>query len=436
MKNKKLTLFLGLVACWLPLQGEVLSFSKAYELALANAHNIKASTYNMEAEKEKINQESARLFPSVDLSAYYKKSEYEHNPTERITRQGLINYGVSLQQPVYNPEIVARIDVQEARSQHSLIALELEKKELAQELFSTYLELLKSKNRIDLLEAYLQYNIIKLQELEKRYEMHLCNKMDLLEMRVEKDTSQIELQKERRLFEVHRLKFQNFIGDYTFELPHVTTRERVMATVKLMQSKITPELNLNESLYIQKALASVEISKNEYEYAKDGHMPKLTFDASYSMYETDDPMIDSQFKSVKYVMLNLNLPLYEGGATSSRIESSRLLQQVAYENMQNTKNEIQVKHDEFKARFDTSAESVWIYNDAYTSAELYVDAIEQGYAHGLKSLTDLNDAKNKFYKVKFNYIENIYELVNSYIGICIIKDDFTDLELLDKLIEN
>lgn len=435
MRNNKALLLLAVVSCWLPLSAEVLNFSRAYELALEHAHHIRASSYNAQAEEEKINQESAQLYPQVELSAFYKKSEYERNPDDAMTRQGLFNYAISARQALYNPEIISRIDTQESRSKHSQISLDLEKKELAQEVFDSYLDLLKSKNRIDLLKVYLNYNIVRLEEIEKRYAMQLANKMDLLEMRVETDRARIELQKEERLFKVNRLKFQNFIGEKNFELPTLTTRQRVANNVTIMQKNVANEGDLEESLYIKRAHASVDVSKNELESAQDGHMPKVSLDASYSFFETDDPLVDSQFNSIKYVMLSVNLPLYSGGATNSRIDTSRLLQQATLEELYNAKKETQVMYDEYLARFESSADSVWIYNNAYDSAELYVEAIEKGYAHGLKSITDLNDAKNKLYEVKFNYIENIYELVNSYIGVCIVKNDFSGLELLDKLIE-
>jgi outer membrane protein len=436
MKSKKLILF-----CWgiglllFPLKAEVLSFSKAYELALEHAHHVKASAYATQSERERINEESAQLYPHINFSGFYKKSEYERNPTKEMTQQGLINYSVNAQQTIYNPSILSRINLQEARSKRSEIELQLQKEELAQELFSAYLELLKSQNRINLLQAYLQYNQTKLVEIEKRYEMELANKMDLLQMRVETDTAKIELQKEERLFKVNKLKFQNFIGDIAIELPKLTTRNQVSQAVKFMEENVSKDSDLEKSLYIRQALASMDESRYELEYAQDGHMPQINLEAAYSFFETDDPLVDSQYNSIKYVMVSINLPLYSGGATSSRVESSRLMELAAREEMYNVQKETQVMFDEYIARFQSSAESVWIYNTAYNSAELYVEAIEKGYAHGLKSLTDLNDAKNKLYEVKFNYIENIYELVHSYIGICIVKDDFSGLALLDKLIE-
>lgn len=433
MKNK---IILGTLLLLLHgvLYAEVLSFSKAYQLALENAHHIRASSFNAQAEEERVNEESARLYPQVDLSASYKKSEYETNPDKIIIDQGLFNYSANARQALYNPEIVSRVDAQEARSKYAQVKLDLEKKELAQELFNSYLDLLKSKNKIELLDAYLNYNNLKLEEIEKRYNMQLANKMDLLEMRVERDSARIELQKEKQFFEVLRLKFENYIGISNFDLPKLTNRQQITKNIALMQKNIFDAKDLDESLYVRRAFASMEVSKSELEIARDGHMPRVNLDAAYSLYETDDPLVDSQFNGIKYVMVSVNLPLYSGGGTSSRIESSKLLEQAAAEELYSAQQEVQIMHKEYLTRFVSSAKSVELYNNAYDSAELYVEAIEQGYAHGLKSITDLNDAKNKYFEVRYKYIENIYELVNSYVGVSIVANDFDNISLLDTLI--
>jgi outer membrane protein len=417
------------------LSAEVLNFSTAYGLALENANNIRASIYYAEAEKEKINQENAQLYPQINLTASYKKTEYETNPTKNMIRQGLITGSITARQTIYNPEVFSRIDMQEARSKYSDINVEYEKEALAQELFKTYLDILKSHNKIKLLESYLEYNRSKLEELSKKFAMDLSNKMDLLEMRVEYNSAVIELDKEKKLLKVYDLKFKNYIGDVAYELPTIESDKILIGTIAQMQEQIIDESKLEKSLRIQQAEAAVKVSDAEVENAKSGHMPTLTFDAGYSMYDTDTPTVEAQYNTIKYAMLNLNIPIYGGGYVSSKVDYSRLMKKAANEDLQNAKKEVQVFYDEYLAIFEASSESVEMYKDALVSAELYLEAIDQGYAYGLKSIIDLNDAKNKLNEVKYKYVENLYSLVDSYIGLLMLTNNFKELNLLDKLVE-
>ena len=436
MKSKRLQSFgfAGFLLCS-SLGADALSFSKAYELALDNANGIRAAEYSAEAEKEKVNQEKAALYPQVNFSSFYKKSELEQNPTGNVIDQGLINYSVSLRQSVYNASAYSRIDAQESRSRHKETQTQLQKRELAQKLFASYLDLLKSHNKIDLLQAHVEYSRNRLKELEYKFDMSLANKMDLLEMKVEYDTTRIELQKERKLFEVYSLVFENFVGVKEYELPTMRSRESVMETIEQMRSKASVKESVDESLYVKQAQAAVEVSAHELENAKDGHMPTVNFDANYAIFDTDTPTIDAPFSSIKYVMLSVEVPIFSGWQTSSRIDSSRLMYKASLEELQNAQKETRVMYEEYMARLFASMETARMYGNAYESAELYIDAMEQGYANGLKSVSDLNDAKNKLFEVRFKYAENIYELAHSYVGVCIVTNHFDDIALLDRLIE-
>jgi len=180
---------------------EPLIFSSAYELALQNSNGIKAAVYSSQADEEKITQEQSSLYPQVDLSGYYNKSEYKSNSSgtntqSRTTRQGLFNYTATVQQSIYNASTYSRIDTQRARSKYSDVGVRLQKEELAREVFSAYLNLLKSKNKIKLFESYLEFNQAKLKELTKKYELFLTSKMDLLEVQVDYNGAKIDLTRE------------------------------------------------------------------------------------------------------------------------------------------------------------------------------------------------------------------------------------------------
>lgn len=435
MKNKYLLCLFLAGLSFGTAEAEVLNFSRAYELALENANGVRSAVYVSEADKEKINQEDAQLYPQINVSASYKKSEYVANPSNNTTRQGLISYSLTARQAVYNPDIYTRVDMQESRSKYSQTRAELEKEKLAQDLFNVYINVLKSKNKINLLESYLEYSKSKLEELTKRYELHLSNKMDLLQMRVEYASAQIELDKENKLFDVYNLKFKQYIGETVYELPKMESDKQISDTIEQMKQRVVSDERLQESLKIRQAQAAVEVSKADVQNAKAGHLPKVTFDMAYTKYDTDTPTVDAAYDSVGYAMLSLNLPIYSGGYVSSKVDSAKLMYMASNEDLEKVKKETQVAYDEYLAIFEASAQSVAMYNDAFKSAELYVSAIEQGYEHGLKSIIDLNDAKNKLYEVKYKYIENIYEMVNSYIGLLMVTDNFKDIGLLDKLVE-
>jgi len=436
MKNNQFIKILFLVTLFVSYaNAEVLLFTQAYDLALKNANKIKSSDFQAKSNEEKINQEKSRLYPQVNLSAYYRKTAYKQNNLRNTTiNQGIYNGTLSLKQSIYNPEVYSKIDMETSRSKLYNTGVILEKKELAQTVFEAYLNLLKSRNKIDLNKSYLEYSKSRLEELTKKYDMHLSNKMDVLEMKVEYNSANINLTKELKLKKVYELKLNQLIGDVKYDLPDLKSDANILGSISAMKESIINDGSFLKNLKIAQAKLALELSKHTVDNSFDAHLPRLDFEASASLYETDTPTVDAPYSSTKQAMLVLNIPIYSGGLTSSRVLSAELMKKAAYEDLLNAQKEVRVEYKEKKAVFDVSAESVSMYKDAYTSAELYVDAIEQGYAHGLKSVTDLNDAKNKLYEVRYKYIENIYEMVNSYIGLLIVTNNFDNIDILDKLL--
>ncbi|MFT5661940.1 MAG: outer membrane protein [Sulfurimonas sp.] len=432
--NTNVFLFLGLFG--ISLNAEVLFFSKAYELALENAHSIKASVYQVQGTKERIIQEESRLYPQINLSGYYKKSENSYYDAGRENlKQGLFNYGISVKQSVYNAEIYSRIDIETSKNKLYNIGLELEKEELAQTVFKAYLEVLKNNNKIKLYETYLKYSQSRLDELNKKYEMFMVSKMDLLEMQVEYKSAEIDLIKEKKILKVNMLRLKQLIGDTEYQLPTIESDKHLVDSINEMKVNVLNKNDFSMNLALLQSKLELKISNYEVKNASAGHYPKLDLEGSIYAYDTDNVDVQAPYKDTKSIMLVLNLPIYSGGSISSKVREKELTRQSVNEELLNTHKDIQVQYDEYIALFEASVASVSMYKDAYDSSLLYVDSVEQGYEHGLKSIIDLNDAKNKQYEVKYKYIENIYEMVDSYIGLLIVTNNFESIELLDKLVE-
>ena len=432
--NIKLIFILSFVTTYL--NAEVLVFSKAYELALKNAHSIKALEYQTEISKERLTQEKSRLYPQINLSGYYKKSEYTYYESNRNSlKQGLFNYGVSLKQSIYNRETYSRINIERSRGKLFNTEVELEKEKLAQTVFTSYLDLLKSNNRIKLQKSYLQYSKSRLQELNKKYEMHLVSKMDLLEMKIEYKSANIDLMKEKKIFKVHELKLKQLIGDVEYKLPSINLDGNILYSLNEMKQSVQNIDDFSSNLSLKKAKLELEVSDGEIDNAFSAHYPRLDLDGNMYLYDTDDVDIQAPYKETKSIMLTLNIPIYSGGLASARVREYEFKSNSINEEILEKAEMVQVQYDEYLTTFEASVESVSMYKDAYESALLYVDAIEQGYAHGLKSIIDVNDAKNKQYEVRYKYIENIYELVDSYIGLLIVTNNFENIQLLDKIVE-
>lgn len=436
MKNSFLYT-LSLVFLISSLNGDTLSISKAYELSLDNSNEMKSSAYQLEASKENINQVKSKLYPQISANVTHSRTDFEVNHMQSRADYEIVetstDYTVALNQTLYNQEIYSKIGIERTRLKLSKIKLELQKQELSTRVLKTYLDILKSKTKIDLYDSFAKYNKYKSTSIEKKYKMNLSNKMDLLQAKVDYNTSKVNLAKEKKLFNIYNLKLQQLIGTEKFSLPNVDFKTIDLQTIELMKKSVKIDENFDSNLNMQQAKLGIKLTKQEIKNAQNGHYPTLSLNARYTKYDSDD--ISTDYESMNKVSLQLEVPIYNGGYVNSKVASSRLTAKAAQEDLELTKKNVQIQYDELLAIFNSSVDSLNLYQESLDSAHLYIDSVSLGFQNGLKSIIDLNDAKNKLHDLKYKYMENMYEMLNSYVELLIINNKLEDLKLIDTIIK-
>jgi outer membrane protein TolC len=76
-----------------------------------------------------------------------------------------------------------------------------------------------------------------------------------------------------------------------------------------------------------------------------------------------------------------------------------------------------------------------VYNDALLSAKTYEESINLGYKNSLKSIIDVYEARNKIFEIEAEYIQNIQNFIDSYVGFLILTDNLDNLSLIDTIIK-
>ena len=425
MKSKNIILALFLLCSYS--SAEILTISEAYNLALENSKNIKSSIYQLEADRGRVEQSKSKLYPQLYLSGNYGKKQYGSNSYGKLS-----SYTLSLQQALYDPATARGVAVEKSRIELSDLEVEIKKQELSQIVLKIYLDILKSDNKIELYSRYSETNRGKLNLLEKKFSMNLSNKMDLLQGKVDYHFSNIDLVKERRFLKLNKLRLKHLIGVENLQLPKIDFTKINSQTIAKMRKRVDKDSSALSNLKIEQAKQAVELSNQEIKVASSGHLPTVSLSAQYAEINADRSV--SSLENTKSIMLQLQIPLYQGGVVESRITSAKLAYSAKQEQLLQVEDEAKENYDELLSTFNSSSDSLALYQEALDSARLYLDAIEQGLKNGLKSKIELNDAKNKLYEVKYRYVENIYEIINSYIGLLIVTDNFEDLSLVDSVI--
>lgn len=430
MKNKTL---MGLCVSLLPnlLCAQSLTFSKAYDLALENSHAVKSAHYNYKSETQKIEGEKSALYPHINLSSSYKKAEYYSK--QSTSRQTVKNYTLSLKQSVYNADTYARINIQKERAKYAKLDAKQKKMKITQYLFTTYLDILKSKARIKLLESQKTYNQSMLEKIKKQYGMNLSDKVNFLEIKVEFNSIKIELNKERKRYLSYMQKLKNLIDKRDIHIASLDLDRNMNGLFNTMKRVSGAIPN---SLDIQQAKALLDMKRYQVNQAKAAYYPKIDIDMAYSRYNMDSVTIQNPYEKTDYAMLSLTMPIYSGGFRSEALQASRLAKKAAYEDFLQARKDADINYENALSILKSSISATKLYKEAYNNAKLYVQAVQKKYEKGLASIVEYNKSRQKFYNIRYEFVNNIYDMIKSYIQILMEIDNVKDIKLLDNFLKD
>lgn len=409
----------------------------AYKAAIENSTKVNSSKFSYESKEEGINEIYAKLYPQLEGNLSYSKTDYERkdmvgrndNPNVRETSKDI---SLVLNQVIYNPSLMSNIDVEKTRVKLSSYDHELQKQKIASEALDTYMSVLNIKNKVSLLKANLEYVAQNQKMIEEKFSMGLVTKMDYLKVQVEYQKSKIDLIKEEKNYEIMYAKLKDITKLENISVPDINfeslSEDYVGNVLKILDEYNSLDKNLN----ILQAKTSILMSSYEIDNARDGHLPDLSLNASYTKYVSKDETAD--YNNYGRAMIKLRVPIFEGGAVSSRVTSKQLMKRSSEEEYRTVEDDVRVKLNENVNSLRSEIETLNMYKTALVSGETYLKSVQQAYDKGLKSIVELYDAKNKLFEIKYDYIRSVHEMSNLFVAFLITTNNLDKLDLIDNLV--
>ena len=415
----------------------VLSISEAYRLGLSNANQIKSSVYQYKAMQKRIDQQESYLYPHLSISASINKTYSKTKQSDSIfykSHRKILTKSISLDftQVIYDPAQLKRVEVQRKQTELFFIKNAILKQNFATDVLKNYLDAMKSKNRIVLLKSYVDYyrNLHKL--IQQQVKMALATEIDLIDIETKLVTAKIQLKKESELLKSYKKSLSYLTGVKNFNLPRGGIKFLSNSKIKRMLNSAKYFLVKSNSLQYKQAKKGIELTQKQIEEAESERLPKINFQANYTKNYSSSEVVYDHTKSLA---LRLTMPLYDGGLTSAKIEEAKLNRLAAMEDLKKTEKDIDINYEQELANFKALAASVKMYKKIYKKSQLYYKLAKEGYKQNIKSLIDVYEAKTEVNNSKFKYMQNLYDMVTSYVKLLIISNNMDKLSLVDKVVK-
>lgn len=389
-----------------------LSLVQAYEKARVNDPVYRAAFYASEGGKENRILGRSNLLPTI--SGNYSASK---NRTDIQSGTQLIHpaynskaANISLRQAIFNLDGYARYKQGVAQSNASAAQFDADEQQLILRVIGAYIEALFSDEQLALAQAqrdmYVEQNKLNTRLFAKGE----GTRTDVLETQARLDLSEAKLIEAKDSQVAARTTLGAIVGEEVKSLDSLGEGFRIRPSDKAgFETWKAAALERNPVLKAQ--LFNVEIARQEVLKARAGHAPRLDFVATYAKNDSETINTLNQESTVRSLGIQLNIPLYSGGAVNA---SSR--QAVA--NQERVKAELDGKTNQIlldlRKDYDLVASSVTRIEalvKAVDSAKLLMKATEQSIKGGVRINLDLLNAQEQLYtaqrdlaQARFSYL--------------------------------
>lgn len=393
-----------------------------YREAAANNADLAAARADYKARSEVVPQARAGLLPNLSAGANLSDSRTDVDTSlgsQSISRSGTV-YQANLSQPLFRADRWFQLQAAEATDEQAALELSATEQNLILQSAETYFAVLRAQDNLASTKAEEAALKRQLDQANERFDVGLSDKTDVLEAQAGFDTARanriIALQQVEDAFEaLISLTNRDFAALEGIEhsLPILApTPNDAKAWVDTAAAQ---NLNLQASNY------AVNAAEETLRQRKAGHAPTLDAVASYQKGDNDSlgfsnsgtPPRFSGDVEQRSIGLQLNIPLYSGGLTSSQVreayqrvnQSEQLRESLRRQVVQNTRN--------LHRAINTDVETVQARKQSIISSQSALEATEIGYQVGTRNIVDVLDAQRQLYSsvriynnARYDYIIN------------------------------
>jgi protease secretion system outer membrane protein len=373
-----------------------LTLEQAYQAALRNDPTFRASYYAGEAGKESRILGRSTLLPNVNgsYSASKNKSDIQTNTSLTHPKYNSRSGNVQLRQALFNLDALARYKQGVAQANASEASVDAARQELIVRVVGAYVEAIFSNEQLALAQA--QRNMLAEQKAvnDRLYKGGEGTVTDQLETQAKLDLAEARLLEAKDSQRTALTTLQGIVGEEITSLDSLRPDFKVRP-IDMRNFEDWKRSALSSNPTLRAAMFSVEAQRQEVNKAKAGHYPRLDFVATYARNDSETINTLNQETTQRSIGVQLNIPLYAGGAVNATTRQARANEERAKAELQANINKITV---ELRKEYDaviSGVTRVKALEKAVESTQLLVKATTQSIKGGVRINLDLLNAQEQ-----------------------------------------
>jgi outer membrane protein len=345
------------------------------------------------------------------------------------------NASLAAKQPLFNKADGIKID----QAEQSLVAAQadmaLAENDLTARLTQAYFDVLAAQDVMGTTQANKKALAEQLASAKRNFEVGNATITDTREAQAKFDAASAQEIAATNDLEVKRIALDQLVGraNVTPDPLNLPVKLETLAPGQ-MDDWVAQTANAPA---VRKAEVGLKVAQLEIEKAKAGHWPTLDAVAAYSKnkLKTDSAQLALQAGTNASIGLELNMPLYAGGAIQNRIREVLVLQEKAERDVENAKRTVALTTRQVFSGLQSGLAQVKAYEAAEASAKLALEATQLGYRVGVRINKDVLDAQNAVASIQKDLFKARYDVIVGSVKLkqaagTLKPDDLTDLNKL------
>ena len=392
-----------------------------YRDALVSDPTLASARSTWQATQENLPQAKAGLLPSVGLTGLANEQDYKQtlhtDPTTTFNQRfPQAQYTVSASQPLYRPQNLAVYDQAKQQVSQADYVLASAQQDLIVRVAQAYFNILLAQFTIELTESQKAAVSENLAQAKRNFEVGTATITDTNDAQAKYD--QIVAQE---------ISAQNDLENAFAALRAIIGR--VPKDLKRFNRKYQPEppspnaldpwvdKAVRENPQVRIAQANYDIAVLEVDRQRAGHYPTLDLVASFNQYYAGggaSTNLAANFATdyrLGLIGVQLNLPIYQGGAIDSKVRQAIANQDAARQNLEGARRSAQLLAQISYAGVVNGVAQVKALDQALTSAQVSYDSNKLGLEVGVRTNLDVLNQQQQVFQTRFNLAQTYYNFI-------------------------
>jgi outer membrane protein len=400
-----------LLALGFQTQAQAVDLIEIYHAAQSQDAVFASARAAQQAGQEKLTQGRSLLLPSVNLSANTTSNDLTYSGASSYSGQYNTNgYGVSLVQPLFREQNWAMYNQAELQVAISEAQFKLAEQDVILRSAQTYFDVLIAQDTVQLTAAQKSAIAQQLEQAKRNFEVGTATITDTHEAQARYDLIVAQELVAANNLEVKQRTLQQLVNGEVKELNVLGAAFKLETPEPSDAQKWVSDALLG-NYQIAMAQAGFELAEQEVARNRGGHLPTVDLVANYAKNKASGGIYGATDTTSTSIGVQLNLPLFQGGATQSKWREASANREKAKQDLENTRRNVELQTRQAYLGVVSGIAQVQALQQALKSSQSLLEASKLGQEVGVRTSLDVLNAQQQLfatrrdlYQAQYNYL--------------------------------